>query len=68
MIRLDVEQYCHECPDFEPDVQRPEKDILYGSDPSGRSLQLVSMSDTIIRCKYRDRCRALSRYLEKQKA
>ena len=67
MIRLEVEPYCQECQDFEADVERPECDLLFGVDYDGKTLTYLQYSDTIIRCKYRNRCRRLSQYLERQK-
>ena len=52
MIRLEVEPYCQECQDFEADVERPECNLFFGTDPDG---------------KYRNRCRRLSEYLKRQK-
>ena len=57
MIRVDVQPYCDVCPDFTPDVDGPVK---YYSD------QMICSSDTVIRCKYRKRCEAMVRYLQKQ--
>lgn len=58
MIELKVEEYCHDCPDFEPDVHKDKyvdaEDNLY-------------LQRTTIRCEHAARCRAVKRYLEKQK-
>ena len=59
MIKIDVKGYCQSCTDFEPDVQRPEKLYPIGSEE-------VTVTDTIIRCRYRKRCETIKRYLEKQ--
>lgn len=60
MIRVNVKDYCSDCLDFEPDVEKPH--VLYsGTDK-------VFVGDTIIRCKYRDRCEQMKRYLEKKMA
>lgn len=55
-IKLEVEEYCHGCPDFEADVTGPERISHNGVD--------LMMTDTIVRCEYRNRCRAIKRYLE----
>lgn len=55
MIRLEVQEYCHACSDFEPDIEKPEKYYL-GSEE-------VIMTDTVVRCRYRKRCENLKRYL-----
>lgn len=60
VIKLIVPDYCHSCTDFEPSVtQRPEElrsscgySCLYG--------------DTIVECKYRNRCGAIYDYLKKE--
>ena len=66
MIRLEVEPYCQECQDFEADVERPECNLFFGTDPDGKKIELLTCSDTVIRCKYRNRCRRLSEYLKRQ--
>ena len=58
MIKLDVEEYCQECLDFCPDVNKPERLVLN----DGTSVY----SDTIIQCKYRKRCAGIKRFLENQ--
>jgi hypothetical protein len=57
MIRVDVEEYCHECLDFNPDVSKAER-VTLGDE--------MSYTDTIIRCKYRKRCCGIRRFLEHQ--
>lgn len=52
MIRLEVEPYCQECQDFEADVERPECNLFFGTDPDGKKIELLTCSDTVIRCKY----------------
>lgn len=64
MITLDVKPYCQSCLDFEPDVEKPEK--LYAESMDGEEIELI-LSNTVIRCKYRKRCEAIKRYLDKQK-
>lgn len=59
-IVLEVEDYCQECADFDADVSSPERMRT----AKGEAI----MSDTLVRCAYRNRCRAIKRYLEKQKA
>ena len=61
MIRVDVQLYCSECCDFEPDVTKPVKIC---SDDGG----VVATTDTIIRCSHRKRCEAIRRYLEQQRS
>lgn len=55
MIQLKVEEYCHGCSEFEPDVQKvafPYHDVGY-------------VYDFNVRCEHREKCAALKRYLEK---
>ena len=59
MIRLEVEEYCHQCLDFHPDVIEPTR--AYSLDDEKNS-----HTDTIIMCKYRKRCAGIKRYLEQQ--
>lgn len=58
MIKLEVEDYCRECPAFEPDV-----DTTGWYDPQS---QEEVIRDTIIRCRYRKRCANMVRYLERE--
>lgn len=59
-IKLEVEDYCQECMDFSADVAAPVKAHIPGQDD-------LILTDTIVRCEYRNRCRAIKRYLERQK-
>lgn len=58
MIRLNVEEYCHQCLDFTPDVIPPARSTA----ENGEHIQ----TDTIIQCKYRKRCAGIKRFLEQQ--
>ena len=58
MIRVDVEDYCHQCLDFHPDVIPPAK-LLAGEEE-------YIVGDTVIKCEYRKRCAGIKRYLEQQ--
>lgn len=55
MIRVEVEKYCSECLDFQPDVEKPQK--LYTD---------ITVTDTVIRCENRKRCEHIRRYLERK--
>ena len=59
MIRLNVEEYCHQCLDFTPDVTDPER--VFSGD--GKT---ILQSDTIIQCGHRRRCEAIKKYLIRQ--
>ena len=58
MIRVDVEEYCSDCEDFQAEVERPSKMFANG----GRD---VFLTDTVITCTNRKRCEAIRRYLER---
>lgn len=55
MIRLEVKDYCHNCPGFEPSVSKNEIFELNHSE-----------METIVRCKYKGRCESMVRYLKKE--
>lgn len=55
MIRLDVQDYCQECPKFEADV---DKRIFPG--PQGW------IAETVVRCEMADACREIHKMFEKQ--
>jgi hypothetical protein len=58
MIRINVEEYCHQCLDFTPDVIEPTKTYVGNEE--------IILSDTIVQCKYRKRCSNMFRFLEHQ--
>lgn len=61
MIRVDVQEYCDCCCDFEPDVSRTKK---YFKDDGDE----ITVVDTIICCTHAKRCEAIRRYLMRQDA
>lgn len=62
MIKLEIQSYCNQCFDFEPDVTKPER-ISIRSDFYE---QEVLQTDTIVKCKYAKRCENIRRYLKQQ--
>ena len=60
MISLNVEEYCHNCPDFEAYIEI----AVYGFDTM-KSDSNMEYSH-IITCKHEDRCRQIKRYLENE--
>lgn len=58
MINLQIEEYCHQCLDFTPDVIKPQRVELN----DGKSA--ITYTDTIVQCKYHKRCAGIKRYLE----
>ena len=63
MIRLDIQDYCGLCCDFEPDVTKPFKQ---GHRVDGTDDYSLIQTDTIIRCKHSKRCESIRRYLKQQ--
>lgn len=63
MIRIEVQEYCSECCDFEPDVTRPVKMVGY---TPFTDVTDITQTDTIVRCKYAKRCESIKRYLERR--
>ena len=60
MIVLNVEDYCHSCLDFSPDILPPTR--LY----TNTDTNACEYTNTVIRCEHRKRCAAIKRYLEQQ--
>ena len=52
MIKLDVQEYCHKCPDFEAKVTGGPRSF-YGTD--GEVVEII-MADTVIRCTRAEKC------------
>lgn len=59
MIKLKVEERCHNCPGFEPETNNPVMAYSIDGDEIG------PFGDTVIMCVHRIRCRHIERYLEK---
>lgn len=59
MIKLDVEPYCCDCCEFDPDVTKAFNrfDAIDGK---------VVRTDTIVSCSHAKRCETIKRYLERQ--
>lgn len=64
MIRLDIHEYCESCCDFDPNVIKPVRNVVW-ADFNDES-PIVLQSDTIVCCKYAKRCECIKRYLERQ--
>ena len=60
MIILEVEDYCHDCPNFEADVENPT--FLYA-----RDMKLCS-GNTIVRCVCREIYSYFRNYKDKEKS
>lgn len=62
MITLKVEDYCHNCPMFEPEVERH----CYCTSEFTGGFQ-KEYTDTVVKCSYGERCAAMKEYIEKEK-
>ena len=58
MINLHVADYCHDCPNFEADVDRS---IVRGS--LGNEEKII-MCETTIRCEHREQCQKIYNYFK----
>lgn len=56
MIKLFVEDYCHNCTDFDPYVNKSNFECDMGR----------YLTDTDITCKHAERCEEIKTYLEKE--
>lgn len=59
MIKLEVENYCHDCDSFKPVADLPT--VLYGGDGSE-----TIIGHTIVSCRDRLRCKRLMKHLEEK--
>lgn len=59
MITLDIQKYCHDCPDFEADVS---KRTIHGFDDA------LEWTDTKISCAHKNRCYEIKKYIEKNRS
>ena len=66
MIELRVKEYCHNCPDFEADVDK-DRETFRSYDPCTCDIVTNIVCKTTVTCKYRYRCEAMKEYLETEK-
>lgn len=57
MIELKVDEYCGDCPEFEPFTEKQ----MYYSDNG------IVFSDTRVMCKDREKCRYIKQFISKSK-
>lgn len=62
MIKLDVAEYCHDCPEFEPEVLN--KHVLYDDDGKCRGM----LGNMFVTCKHRNTCHRFVTYLKRRLA
>ena len=63
MFKLEVEEYCTDCPEFEVDL---EKDTYHYTDNMSFTNETVYICNKTIRCKYAKRCKSMIRFLRKK--
>lgn len=61
MIKLQIEDYCQNCSEFEPHVEKVD---ISSSDLY--SYEKVERTDTTITCTHRQRCDCIEEYIQKQ--
>ena len=63
MIKVEVQDYCQDCPHFEADITYPVKHTFFNH-ATGEREACFSSNDTTIRCKHREHCANLVRMLK----
>lgn len=58
MITLKVEDYCQNCPEFDPDVDKDRYETI-DYDMRARSSDRVVFCSTTVTCQHRHRCAAI---------
>lgn len=61
MIKLEIEEYCDNCPDFESDIS---KDSTIAYDPLEFIPKSTEINCTIIRCANREKCASIASRLK----
>ena len=62
MIKLDVDEWCKDCPEFEPDVEK-DTEIFECFDIDSYCPVKKIITDTAVTCKHRLRCQSMVDYL-----
>ena len=55
MIKLQIEKYCHDCPEFEAQVDKAY--FLHLIDPE---------IHTVVTCRHRGKCECIRKYVERE--
>ena len=58
MITLKVEEYCHNCPEFEPDVDKDKEEMIEYNMMSRSEVREVFCTTTVT-CQHHHRCAAI---------
>ena len=59
MIKIKVEEYCNDCPEFDPEAIKPQH--IYDSS----SNYVGILGPMLVVCKHRNKCRRFMEYLQK---
>lgn len=59
MIRLSVENYCENCPEFEPHVHKDKYELYSVTNPE-------SVVHTLITCEHQDRCNQIKKMIQQE--
>lgn len=65
MIRLSVEDYCHNCPEFEIDI-KVDTTTFHGHNMITGDSVVETQINRVIRCKHKERCRAIANHISKK--
>ena len=65
-IKLDVDPWCQNCPDFEAKVEKKEETYFCNYEDICKTVSQC-LANTTITCVNRDRCYAIKHYFEKVK-
>lgn len=60
MIKLDVAEYCHDCPEFEPEAIKPQ--LIYDAMGNYKGM----LGSMFVVCEQRNTCRRFMEYLQKR--
>lgn len=63
VIKLDVDEWCKDCPEFEPDVEKDTETNEYFDFYDRIGTIRMTRTDTTITCKHRLRCQSMVDYL-----
>lgn len=65
MIRLSVEDYCHNCPEFEVEVEHSDM-TLHGHNMMTGDPVVEKQINRTIRCMHEERCRAIANHISEK--
>ena len=65
MIRLSVEDYCHNCPEFEIDI-KVDNTTFHGRNMITGDTFTEKQINRTIRCKHKERCLAIANHISEK--